>query len=99
MDIMIWVLAVPIVLGVGILMVDQFASAFRNRPDDSNKCHRCGSPTRYHQALRICDHCSSVVGVDLKAMPRGDGDYAQRGLASLERIHNRSRVSKQRKEI
>jgi hypothetical protein len=67
---MIWVLVAPIFLGVGALLLDRFiARASDNAPRLApNECPRCGSVTRYHHALTICDGCSSVVAVDLWAM-------------------------------
>jgi hypothetical protein len=67
---MIWVLVAPIFLGVGALLLDRFmARASDTSPRLAlNKCPRCGSVTRYHHALTICDGCSSVVAADLRAM-------------------------------
>jgi hypothetical protein len=66
---MIWVFVVPMILGGAILLLDRFtARAADNSPRlDPNKCHRCGSITRYHY-VTICDGCSSVVAVDLRAV-------------------------------
>jgi hypothetical protein len=76
---MIWVLVVPMFLGVAALLLHWFATVSERFPRvDPTKCPRCGSPTRYHLALTICDGCSSVVAVDLRAMTRTNGGEAGR---------------------